>query len=277
MITLDRLTYSYRRGTKAIDAACGHISPGIHLLLGENGAGKTTLLHCMAGLFRPGSGRCLLDGTETASHAPSVMRRLFFLPDKLEIPATSIRAFAKTHSRFYPGFSPEALDANLREFGLDGTEDLSKSSLGTNRKTFIAYALALGVDMLLLDEPANGLDIGSKKAMRRMMARCVEPDQTVIVSTHNISDLRELYDGLMLIHNGSLKICASTEEIASRLACVRSTAPVPDALYSEQSVGVVSSLIENTSGDPGDIDYSLLYSALIDNGDNILSILNRPN
>ncbi len=273
MINLEHLTYSYNKGTDAVNDATGKVTPGIWLLLGENGAGKTTLLKLMAGVLRPRTGVCRLDGEETALHAPSVMRRLFFLPDELEVPAQTVRALAAADGIFYPNFSQETLDSNLEAFGLNGKEEITRTSLGTRRKLLAAYALALGVDMLLLDEPANGLDIDSKKTLRRLMAGCVESEQTVIVSTHNISDLRELYDGLMLMHGGRLTVCLTADQILSRLSCVRSATAVPDALYSERSAGVVSSIVRADGSENGGIDYTLLYSAVMSGNTEIIKIL----
>lgn len=81
----------------------------------------------------------------------------------MQIPTRDIRGFAEIHSCYYPCFDSDVFDRNLAEFGLTGHEDVASLSLGMRHKTFLAYVIALGVDLLLLDEPANGLDITSKK------------------------------------------------------------------------------------------------------------------
>ena len=126
MIELNNLTYAYRRGFVAIDDVTASVSPGIHLLLGENGAGKTTLLRLMAGLLFPSSGECLIDGSPVSSREPSVMKTVFMLPDTTELPTKTIRGFAEIHSRFYPTFSQENFEENLREFNLDGNENYNQ-------------------------------------------------------------------------------------------------------------------------------------------------------
>lgn len=275
MITLDKLTYTYRYGRMAINNAVATIPPGIHLLLGENGAGKTTLLRVMAGLLFPTSGTSLIDGCDMTKREPSCMKKVFFLPDSMEIPAKSIRKFVEAHSRFYPTFSAENFEENLREFGLTGHETFSGLSLGLRHKSLLAYVTALGVDVLLLDEPANGLDITAKKALRQMLARCTAPEQTVIISTHTVSDLRELYDGLIMMSHGQLLIARPTWEIAERIACVSSPIPPVDAIFTEQGPGVFLSIIPNTGGEPSDLNYGLLYSALMSPArDRVLALLN---
>ncbi|MCI8997493.1 MAG: ABC transporter ATP-binding protein [Muribaculaceae bacterium] len=276
MITLTNLTYSYHRGVVAINDASAVVSPGIHLLLGENGAGKTTLLRIIGGLLIPQNGSCSIDGEDVKLRLPSTLQRTFFLPDTVELPAKSVNAFAAIHSRFYPNFSRDTLEANLREFGLTGDEEFSKLSLGMRHKAIVAYAISLHVDVLLLDEPANGLDITSKKSLRSMLARNTGEEQTVIISTHTVSDLKELYDGLIVLSKGKLLICRPSWEISERLACIDTTIPPAQRIFMEQGLGIFHSLIINEDGLTTDLNYHLLYSALMSpERDRILEIINR--
>lgn len=264
MIEYRNLSYGYRRGFIAINDVTADVAPGIHLLLGENGAGKTTLLRLTAGLLFPTGGTCEIDGFSVASREPSVLKRVFMLPDSVEIPTRCIRDFADAHSRFYPTYSKENFEENLAEFQLTGNETFTQLSLGLKHKTLLAYVIALGVDVLLLDEPANGLDITSKKALRHTLARCVGPDQTVIISTHTVADLRELYDGVIVLSRGQLLLSRPTWEIAEKISCVATTIPPYEPLFMEQGAGVFMSIIPNETGEPSDLNYGLLYSALID-------------
>lgn len=276
MVTLSNLTYKYRKGPVAVNGVTASIGSGIHLLLGENGAGKTTLLHLLAGLLRPQQGVCDIDGADVADRAPSVLDKVFFLPDSFECPFRSVNVMARRHAQFYPHFSAAALRENLRAFGMTGDERIKSLSLGTRRKAYVAYALALGVDLLLLDEPANGLDIDSKKELRRMMSRCVTDEQTVIISTHTVSDLQSIYDGLMLLSHGDLLVCCPGWHIAERLNFVAASSPVAGAIYQEPDAGLFRAILPN-SGDSEetDINYGLLYSAVMsDARDAILSLIN---
>lgn len=273
LITLDRLSFGYRATKNVLWALTERITPGIWLLLGENGAGKTTLLSCMAGLLKPISGACLIDGVPTASHRPSVMERIFFLPDNLQSQQRNIAELKACDARFYPNFNNGLLDDNLKAFGLAEDIRLEKMSFGNRRKAFMAYALSLGTEVLLLDEPLNGLDIDSRKALTHMIARCVAPEQTVIVSTHEVHDLENLYDGIIVLHEGRILVCKPVDEIAAKVMCVRGSKSAPDALWSENSGGLCISLVKNVSGEPGALDYSVLYSALMHNHRAIMEIL----
>lgn len=275
MIELQNLTYAYRRGSVAIDGVTVSVSPGIHLLLGENGAGKTTLLRLMAGLLIPTKGKCFIDGADMTSRQPSALKQVFMLPDTMEIPTKDIRSFAKAHGLFYPTFSQESFEENLNEFALTGHENFNQLSLGLRHKTLIAYVTALGVDTLLLDEPANGLDITSKKALRRILARCTSPEQTVIISTHTVSDLRELYDGVLVLSQGQLILARPSWEISEKISCVASPIPPYETIFMEQGAGLFHSIIINETGEPSDLNYALLYSALMsDSRQRLFEIIN---
>ncbi|MDO4319135.1 MAG: ABC transporter ATP-binding protein [Bacteroidales bacterium] len=276
MITLDNVSYRYRKCMPdALDGITAQVSPGIYLLLGENGAGKTTLLHLIAGLLTPTTGTCDLDGDSLSARRPTVMRRVFFLSDDMDMPFATVNEAVRRHAQFYPTFSVEALQANLSDFGLTGDERLKDLSLGSRHKSLVAYALALGTEVLLLDEPANGLDIDAKKSLRRMIARSMTDDRTIIVSTHTVYDLEALFDGLLLLSHGSMLISRPTWQIAARLGFVTSTTPLPDALYQEPEAGIFRAIVKGDGDDESAVNYSLLYSAVMsDARDRILSIIN---
>lgn len=264
-IALQNLSFRYggRRSPLALDGVDAVVGPGIHLLLGENGAGKTTLLHLIDGLLTPTDGKCLIDGGPTHFRLPSVLSKIFYLGAGMPLPASSIAQLVKVHAQFYPEFSAEILDENLREFGIDAKQKLSAMSMGTRQKAAVAYALALRTPILLLDEPATGLDIQSKQKLQRMLARCIEPEQTVIVSTHNIADLQNLYDSLLILQKGRLLLSMSVDDILGRIAFVSTmAAPDSETLYASPSLGANRCIVANDGSIASDIDYQLLYLAL---------------
>lgn len=279
MIALNQISYTYRHGAEALINASGKIDPGIHLLLGENGAGKTTLLHVIAGLLYPTKGNCLINGRNVRDRQPSTLQKLFLLTDDVEFQGRTVNEISDIHGCFYPRFSKELLVENLGEFGMTGNEPLTKMSLGTRRKALIAYVLSLRVEVLMLDEPANGLDINAKKTLRRMLSRCTDDEQIVIVSTHTVWDLKDLFDGLMVISRGRLLVNRPTWEIAEVLTFTADNLPIINALYQEQDTGLFRGIIANESGEPStEVDFNLLYSALMSPAcDRIISILSQNN
>lgn len=274
MINLDDVSYRYAAGMEALSHVSAELSPGIYLLLGENGAGKTTLLHIIAGLLFPTTGSCTIDSEAPMTREPSVLNKVFILPDNLAFPQSTLNRFVAEHSRFYPTFNPDMLAENLEEFGLTGNERFRSLSLGNKRKSLIAYALALGTEVLLLDEPANGLDIGSKQILKRMIARNIGENRTLIVSTHIVSDLETLYDGVMMLRRSNLILSMPTAELQSRISFVCGPVPPVNALYYAQGAGVFHSIVPCTNEEETAIDFNLLYMGMQSNAaDSILEIL----
>lgn len=266
VIELQNLNYSYSKNTLALSNVTAKLGAGVHLLLGANGAGKTTLLHLIDGLRFPTSGKCLIDGGPTRFRLPSVLSKVFYVGANMEMPAASIDELVKIHSCFYPRFSADILNENLAEFGIDRAAKFSAMSMGMRQKASVAYALALQTPILLLDEPATGLDIESKQLLQHMMARCIGPDTTVIVSTHNFSDLLPLYDSLLILDKGELLLSATVDEITERFAFVVTDGTAPEnALFTRQRFGRNHSVIANPGNLETAIDYELLYLAIKNN------------
>lgn len=266
-IRLENMSYRYggKKSNLALDSINAVLGPGIHLLLGENGSGKTTLLHVVDGLRYPTAGKCLLDGGPSRHRLPSVLSKIFYLGAGMPLPARSIDELVKSHARFYPTFSGEMLADNLESFGISATKKLSAMSMGERQKAAVAYALSLRTSVLLLDEPATGFDITSKEKLQRMIGRCVEPEQTVIIATHNIADLRNLYDSVLMIYRGKLVLARQIDEITDRLAFVSSPdGASPDALFSQNELGCVRNIIINNGDYMTDIDFKMLYLAMHD-------------
>ncbi len=262
MIDLKRISFSYGKDNFALKNATASIVPGISLVIGPNGAGKTTLFRILAGMLVPTSGEGTLDGVSTSCEQPSLRRRIFYLPDDAVMPQTTINKMAGHHAVFYPGFSYEKLAENLEAFEMTGDERISGMSTGMRKKANVAYALSLGVDVLLLDEPANGLDITSQKILNKLIARNIADDAYIIIATHMIHEMRNMFDNVIVLNHGRVMLSESTDDILRRWAFIVSDSRPANALFGEQNVDGYHSIIPNTEGIDSTIDFSLLYSML---------------
>lgn len=264
MIVLNDVTYTFGGKRKALDGISAKIGPGIHLMMGANGAGKTTLLHVIAGLRRPKTGQCLIDDENVAARQPHALSRIFMLDENPQWPARTIAHLVRSHARFYPNFSFDLLMANLNEVGLDINQRLDTLSLGNKKRASIAYALSLKTEVLLLDEPANGLDIDGRAAFQRLLVRSVDEQQTAIISTHTVWDVQNMVDGVIIINNGRISLNRKVDDILSRIAFIRNAAFQPEAIFSEDGLGGFSAIIHNDGSLDTDIDFTLLYKAMHD-------------
>ncbi|MBO4955621.1 MAG: ABC transporter ATP-binding protein [Muribaculaceae bacterium] len=265
MIEINHLTYCYNSSRrKALDNVTVSIGPGIHLLLGANGAGKTTLLRLIAGWLKAKPATAVeIDGIPTAKREPSITGETFMLTDDTQFPMPTINSMVKYHAPFFPNFSIDTLDACMKAFGISPAQPIDTYSLGNRKKAMLAYALSLHTDVLLLDEPTNGLDIPSRQTILELMAQFCGPEQTVIVSTHTVMDLRNLFESVIMLSGSQLLLSTSIYDIEQRVAFVASAEPIPGAIYTRPSLGRIEAIVPvEMAGHPSQIDYSLLFNAL---------------
>ena len=248
------------------------IKPGVTLLMGPNGAGKTTLLHLLATLLYPQQGEVTFTTVDergerrlpSRGREPELMSRMFFLPEKIETRLRSIREAVKCHAPLYPNFSHELLTSNMEMLGADIEKPLRQMSLGEQKRALLCYALSLQTDLLLLDEPVNGFDMGARDTARMIVAKSIDPErQSMVMSTHTVADFKPLFDHIMYISRGEVTLAASTDTITDRLAFNALPIPASDSIFTTQDMGMFRCICPS-SGEETDIDLHLLYQALCD-------------
>lgn len=267
MLTIDDLSFSYSpRGRRVFDHFSLRIRSGrIYGLLGKNGTGKSTLLYLASGLLRAQSGAVRYEGTAVAARRPEVLREMMLVPEVFELPRCTLRQYVRLNRPFYPRFDEELLRSCLRDFELSDDIHLGALSMGQRKKALIAFALAAGTRLLLMDEPTNGLDIPSKSQFRKVVARSMSPDRTIVISTHQVGDVEMLVDHVAVIDGQGLRLDASAQHICSRLRFEArpSGAAVGDALYVQPSLAG-QAVIAPAGGEDGDssLNLELLFNAL---------------
>lgn len=264
MLEYKDTTFRYGRHKTVLEGANLTYGPGIHLLLGPNGSGKTTMLRLGAGLIKPTAGKVLVDGTDPFRRLPATMATDFMLADDFESPYPTFGLLAQLHGAMYPNFNAEKFAALLEQAGLGVNRKINRMSLGMRRKAFDIYAICLGTDLLMMDEPSNGLDIEARKILKRTLVSEVREDQCVVISTHQVGDFEQLADTVTFLSATGLAYKADTSRLAERLAFSTSPIPDPSALYSEQNGPYYSNILAKT----GDMestapDIALVYSALV--------------
>ncbi len=194
----------------------------IYGLIGYNGAGKTTLLKTAAGIYRADGGRVLLDGTETYDN-DSARRDLFYIPDDLYFPMNaSINSMAKFYADYHPNFSYKTLENLLEVFSLDGKKKIRGFSKGMQRQAEIVLALASRPKYMLLDETFDGLDPQKKEITKKLfMEYMAETEASLIISSHNLSELSDLCDNVGLINGKRLTLDCSVYDISKNYSKFR--------------------------------------------------------
>ncbi len=267
MIHIKNLSFKYGKKEILSDISMSLEAGKIYGLLGENGVGKTTLLKLICGLQKPFAGNCAVKGEDPFKRTPSFLSSLYYLPEDLEFIQLdmSIDRFAKMNAPFYPKFDYEKFQAILNEFSVDAHKKLNKLSHGQVKKAAIAFALATNVDLLLMDEPSNGLDIPSKTLFRQVMAQyCLDTTCTVI-STHQVRDLENLIDPIIILDNRAVLLNESLERISEKLYFgLRPSVPT-NALYSEPTLGGYLCVSENQGEGESRVNLEALFNATMQN------------
>lgn len=209
----------------------------IYGLLGKNGAGKSTLLKIMAGLVYPQKGQIEVLGANPIKRQPSFLEQVFFIPEEIDTPNIDVLDFAAEHLPFYPKFDFEQFKNHLAELEVPLT-NLNAMSFGQKKKVWIALGLAANTALLILDEPTNGLDIPSKRKLRKIMAANIHDERCIVISTHQVRDLDSLIDRILLVDEGEVIANAGTDEITDKLVFkqVGNQEYLEEPLYAENNL-----------------------------------------
>lgn len=280
LIEFQRVRFGYDRSHEIISPTSFSIEQGqICAILGLNGSGKSTLLKLLAGLCYPVEGRCLIDGVESRDRSLRYLKHLFLVPEEFSLPSLSIERYADVYTPFYDGFDRALFYRLIEEFGMTRKEVIPRMSYGMRKKMLLAFGFATRVPLLLLDEPTHGLDIPSKKQLRKMLASLCSAEQAVVMATQQVRDLGPLLDRLMILHKKELLLNASSEEISRRLLFSESReAPSgSDVLYSETAFPGYKVLSLNTAEVPSAVDAELLFNGAIQNPSQIRTLFSNSN
>lgn len=264
MLKIINMDFRYANGHKVFSGMNLEIGENkIYGLLGKNGTGKSTLLYLISGLLTPQKGEVLFDSMNTRRRLPQTLCELFLVPDEFDFPSMTLAKYVKLYSPFYPNFSQEKLDECLKDFEVEDVKELTKLSLGQKKKVFVSFALATGVKLLMMDEPTNGLDIPSKDAFRKIVAKHMGEGQTIIISTHLVHDVEPLLDHLLIMREDGTFYDRETFDVTADYAFdYRTQAEGDDVVYAEPSPQGFAVIARNTGGRHTQINLDLLFKAV---------------
>ncbi|MBV4355912.1 ABC transporter ATP-binding protein [Pinibacter aurantiacus] len=268
MIEVTNLSFGYKKRKPLYNNLTLQLPVGsIYGLLGKNGAGKSTLLKNFTGLLFPKSGTLQVNGFDPKKRLPSFLQTIYFIPEEVYVPSLTAEGYKKLFAPFYPLFNEEQFYHYLDFLDVHDKGKLSTLSFGQQKKFVIAFALACNTKILLLDEPTNGLDIPSKIKFRKLISSVFTDDKMIFISTHQIRDLENLIDNVIIVDNGELLMQASLTEIAQKLSfkMVDTIDNESAVLYSEPSLKGHAIVTENTTGDESKVNLEFLFNAITGN------------
>ena len=275
MIEIKDLVFSYGKNT-VLDHITTTLEEGrIYGLLGENGVGKTTLLTLLCGLKKVGSGSIVTDGENPFDRTPSLLQKQYYLPDEVAPVPMTAEAFARERGRFWPNFDLEKFILIMKEFENDPKQKMNQMSAGQLKKTYLSFALATGAKYLFMDEPTNGLDIPSKSQFRSAIMNHTTDECTIVISTHQVRDLENIIDPVIILDKQDVLLNATVEEITSKLYFDYGTSFKEGALFREQLPGGFLQVFPNYDGEESKINIEALFNAVHANKVLVKGLFNR--
>ena len=211
-IRIDNLSKCYSQGVMAVDDLSLTLPKGkIIGLLGPNGSGKTTLIKMMCGILKPTGGNISIDGMPVGEKTKGFVA---YLPDCNFLPGRKrIIDIVNYYADFYDDFSKEKAGEMLEALQINPKDRFHTMSKGTKEKVQLVLVMSRSAKLYVLDEPIAGVDPAARDYILRTIINNYNPEASVIISTHLISDIESVLDEVVFIKYGKLNLHATVDEI----------------------------------------------------------------
>ena len=226
MIEVKNLVKSFD-GFKALDGLNITVPKGcVYGLVGPNGAGKSTVIRHLAGIYRQDSGQVLIDGQPVYEN-PEIKGRIAYIPDDIfYYTQASINDMMKFYADIYPRFNKERFEELGKVFKLDRKRLMRRLSKGMQKQAAFWLAICMEPDVIILDEPVDGLD----PVMRRtvwsiLLADVAERGTTVLVSSHNLRELEDVCDHVGIMNHGKMLVERSLDQLQENIVKIQLAMP----------------------------------------------------
>lgn len=267
MIQVTQLKKSFD-GFQALNGVDMHVGRGnIYGLVGPNGAGKSTLIRHITGVYRPDSGQILVAG-EPVFENKAVKSKFAYIPDDLFY---LMQADTLEMKRFYEGIYPQfdsKLFYKMQEFfpNIDVKRNIRRLSKGMQKQVAFWLAICCKPELLILDEPVDGLDpVMRRQIWSIIMAEVAEHEMTVVVSSHNLRELEDVCDHVGIMHRGKVIVERSLSDLQGsvskiQVACQSGVPKLPEGfeVLHMSNTGRVYTLI--VKGNPKEAERALAES-----------------
>jgi ABC-2 type transport system ATP-binding protein len=210
------LTKAFRDGVVAVNGFDLRVARGtVYGLIGRNGAGKTTALKLLMGLLRPDKGEAQVLGSSLWEAPPEHRQKVAYVSQSQQVPEwMSLEELGRYAAHFYAAWEPEILKQQARRWELPLRMPIAKLSGGNQRLAALAVALATRPEVLLLDEPAAGLDPVARRELNVCLVDALLRDEgcTILLSTHLLGDLERLATQVGIMDRGRIVTAGPVED-----------------------------------------------------------------
>ncbi len=229
VIEMNDVHKSYKR-TKALAGFDLQVPTGsIYGFLGPNGAGKTTAIKLLMGMLKANGGEARVFGLNTSDPTGSVeaRKRVGFVAEEKELyPYMTVEQIIRFTRPFYPGWREDLEKRYLKLFDLPANRKIPKLSKGMRSKLMLLLAMARGADLLILDEPMEGLDpAANEDVLRELVELSAAEGTTIFFSSHQIADVEQISDHICIIDQGTSRVSGALDDMKANYRKVQITFP----------------------------------------------------
>ena len=231
MLELQNVTKTF--GTfKALDDLTMTIPTGaVYGLVGPNGAGKSTAIRHITGIYRPDFGSVTLDGLPIYEN-PEIKQTIGYIPDDVfYFPAATMEEMRKFYRGMYPQFDDDLFERLHDVFQLPRKGQIRRFSKGMQKQAAFHLTLSCRPDVLILDEPVDGLDpVMRRQVMSLILSDVAEHGTTVLISSHNLRELEDVCDHVGIMDRGKMLLERSLADMQGSTVKVQLVGQIPDSL-----------------------------------------------
>ena len=231
MLELNNITKTF--GTfKALDNLSMCVPKGaVYGLVGPNGAGKSTAIRCALGVYRPDSGTITLDG-EPVYENPEAKVRIASIPDDVfYYPSATMEDMRKFYRGVYPNFDDKLFDRLYEVFQLPKNGQIRRFSKGMQKQAAFHLSICTRPDMLILDEPVDGLDpVMRRQVWSLILSEVAQRETSVLISSHNLRELEDICDHVGIMDKGRMLLERSLADMQGSTVKLQIVGAVPQEL-----------------------------------------------
>ena len=234
-------------GFKALDSLTMHVPRGsIYGLVGPNGAGKSTAIRCLLGVYRPEEGEVTMEG-KPVFEDPTLKCRVGSIPDEIfYFPSASLEDMRKYYRGLYPDFDDELFEKLTEVFSLPRKGQLRRFSKGMQKQAAFQLTLCTRPDVLILDEPVDGLDpVMRRQVWSLILSDVAARETTVLISSHNLRELEDICDHVGIMDHGKMLLERSLADMQGSTHKLQIVGDIPEGLeiLHESSSGRLKTLV----------------------------------
>ncbi len=246
MLEIKNVTKTFD-GFKALDDLTMTVPKGaVYGLVGPNGAGKSTVIRHLTGVYRPDAGEITLEGRPVYEN-PDAKLRIGYIPDDIfYFPAASLEDMRKFYAGLYPSFDNDLFDRLSEIFLLPHNTPMRRFSKGMQKQAAFHLAICIRPDVLILDEPVDGLDpVMRRQVWSVILSDVAERGTTVLVSSHNLRELEDICDHVGIMDHGKMLLERSLADMQGATHKLQLVGESPEGLeiLHESASGRLKTLI----------------------------------